>query len=262
MQEDIKQKLDTTLVLVPLKVTLVWRLVLGIADACTVMEDPVRLGIRHWGSIDYSQLKDHLREHPAIKLMDVVAERDSALLERNTAIAEKKAACAERDSALLQRDIAYSDRNSALMERDAAVAALDMVRRQGSANEAATKLMHMVNMAVSCPLLESDVQVMSRDGTDLGIGYAGKSSQKQEKHHNSQKENSTKRKASVQSASQVDKGIISPSKKKKQQQSSCESFPNKQEMEVKTASSVIYDCSTIPIPYCSCTGTNQQCYRW
>eukprot|EP00249_Psilotum_nudum_P010211 c22403_g2_i1 orf=624-1337(+) len=235
------------------------------------MEDPVRLGLSHWGAIDHNRLRDHLREHPALKLMDVITERDAALLERNTAIAEKKAAYAERDSALLQRDVAYADRNSALMERDAAVAALDMIRaererREGTTNEAATKLMHMVNMAVSCPLLETDLQAMPRGSTDFGISYDGKPPVKQVKQGKKvQKENAKKRKAVVQTG-QDTKATKSTSKRKKQQQIPSESTPkvekHKQQLEVKATGSFIYGVSTIPIPYCSCTGANQPCYRW
>eukprot|EP00249_Psilotum_nudum_P010209 c22403_g1_i1 orf=711-1646(+) len=235
------------------------------------MGDPVRLALSHWGAIDHSRLRDRLREHPALQLMDVITERDVAVLERNTAIAEKKAAYTERDSALLQRNVAYADRYSALMERDAAVAALDMVkaereRREGTTDESGTKLIHIMNMAGTGPLLERDLQAIPRDGTDFGISYDGKSSLKQVKHGKKvYDDNARKRKASVQTGHDAT-ATKSSSKRKKLQQTPCESTAkvekHKQDLEVKSTGSLVYGSSVMPIPYCSCTGANQQCYRW
>eukprot|EP00249_Psilotum_nudum_P011932 c23475_g1_i1 orf=278-1057(+) len=88
------------------------------------------------GSSLASEQEEHLalKEYATFKLMQVLPERDTALLERNNAIAERKAAFAERDSAFRQRDIAFAERQNAILERDAAVAALELARgnRTGS----------------------------------------------------------------------------------------------------------------------------------
>jgi uncharacterized protein (DUF3084 family) len=67
-----------------------------------------------------------------IELMDIMAERDAALMEKSTAIAERLAAYAERDAAILQRDIATADRDAAVSNRDAALAALARVEKKSS----------------------------------------------------------------------------------------------------------------------------------
>ncbi|KAJ6336830.1 hypothetical protein OIU76_006662 [Salix suchowensis] len=66
-----------------------------------------------------------MQPQPSMKqIMNIMAERDAAILERNMALSEKKAANAERDMAFLQRDSAIAERNNALMERDNAIATL------------------------------------------------------------------------------------------------------------------------------------------
>ena len=119
------------------------------------MDNPGRLNVVHeWDKVDPSHLKDILRDHPALKLMDVVAERDAAIAERDIAIAEKRTVFAERDSALIQRDVAYADRNTAWMERDAARAALSIVRSGKDNGEAVSKLMHQCLLKVQFQLLK------------------------------------------------------------------------------------------------------------
>lgn len=70
------------------------------------------------------QMKDH-HTTQTIKLMALIAERDSALSERDLALSEKKTAIAERDMAIFQRDAVIANRNSAIIERDNAIAALE-----------------------------------------------------------------------------------------------------------------------------------------
>nr|ADV59357.1 GAGA-binding transcriptional activator [Pinus taeda] len=90
------------------------------------MDDEGRLDIRHWDTLEQS-----VKDHPGLKFMSVLAERDAAILERNTAFSEKKAAFAEKETAIFQRDVAYADRNTAILERDAAAAALNYARDGG-----------------------------------------------------------------------------------------------------------------------------------
>ncbi|XP_010940930.1 barley B recombinant-like protein D [Elaeis guineensis] len=72
-----------------------------------------------------------MKDHQTMKLMAIMAERDSAIHDRNLAISEKKAALAERDMAILQRDAAIVERNNAFLERDNAIAALQYARETG-----------------------------------------------------------------------------------------------------------------------------------
>lgn len=233
------------------------------------MDDPGRIGLHHWPNFETSHLKDYLRDHPAVKLMEVVAERDAAYAERDTAIAEKKTANAERDAALLQRDVAYADRNTALLERDTAIAALTMVRSDKDNTEAAAKLMQMVNIAVNCPAMESTLQGLPKTGNELDNPVEAKQPQKPVKQQGrkAQKDSSKKRKPAVPT-SQDEKSSKSPSKRKRKQQTQHEALVKvekiRQDEGVKNNSVALvpYDGTPPPTPYCSCTGSNQQCYRW
>ena len=77
-----------------------------------------------------SEQADHvaLKEYATIRLMQVMAERDAAIVERDHALADKKAAITDRDSAILQRDIAFAERDAAMIERDNVLVALDSAR--------------------------------------------------------------------------------------------------------------------------------------
>ncbi len=55
-------------------------------------------------------------------VLEMNAERDTALAERDTALAERDTALAERDTALAERDTALAERDTALAERDTALA--------------------------------------------------------------------------------------------------------------------------------------------
>eukprot|EP00250_Pteridium_aquilinum_P034381 c7506_g1_i1 orf=203-1090(+) len=219
------------------------------------MDDPGRMGLHHWAGYDSSHLKDCLKDHPAMKLMDMVAERDSAVAERDTAMAEKKTAFAERDAALLQRDVAYADRNAAWMERDAALTALAMVRSGKDNNEAAAKLMQMVNLGgVPLPVLDSNSQDAPK-----AINGSGKSQGKK---------TTPKKRKSTAAAGQTNKESKPPSKRNRKQKASMDAV-NEVEKHMqdgglnKVSDALVPFFPTVtPIPYCSCTGSNQQCYRW
>ena len=58
------------------------------------------------------------------KFMHIIAERKTAIEERDRALSQKKAALEERDMAIQQRDAAIAERNDAIRERNNAIAAL------------------------------------------------------------------------------------------------------------------------------------------
>lgn len=228
----------------------------------THMDDPGRLGVHPWTNFD---LKHNLREHPALKLMDMVAERDAAFAERDTAVAERKVAVNERDSAFLQRDVAYADRNAAWMERDAAVTALSMVRAGKDHREVAAKLMQMVNMAaVPVSVMEANIQDLPKFGLD---------SEQQVKQ---QGRTASPRKRKLAAATnQITNqnppkaGSKSPSKKKRKQKgeqgtaAKVDKRKPDEGMSNNSGALIPYNGSGVPpIPHCSCTGAGQQCYRW
>lgn len=223
------------------------------------MDDPGRLGIHPWTNFD---LKHNLREHPALKLMDMVAERDAAFAERDTAVAEKKTAISERDSAFLQRDVAYADRNTAWMERDAAVTALSMVRAGKDHREVAAKLMQMVNMAaVPVSIMEPNLEGLPKFDHDSEQQLGKKASPKKRKlpavATQNMNQNTTKA------------GSKSPAKKKRKQKAEqgavakVDKHRHDEGMSNNADALIPFYASGVPpIPHCSCTGANQQCYRW
>ncbi|KAI5059878.1 hypothetical protein GOP47_0024298 [Adiantum capillus-veneris] len=220
------------------------------------MDDPGRMGVHPWPNFD---LKHNLREHPALKLMDMVQEREAAIAERDTALVEKKTAFAERESAYLQRDVAVADRNAAWMERDAAVMALSMVRAGKDYREVAAKLMQMVNMAaVPMPIMEANLQGFSKPGQESD----------QQGKQPGKKASPKKRKFSVVPIQNAKSGPKSPSKKRKQKvEQGAVAKTDKRRTDEDMSNNCdalvpFYTAGVTPIPYCSCTGANQQCYRW
>ncbi|KAH8944169.1 hypothetical protein BDL97_13G094800 [Sphagnum fallax] len=168
--------------------------------------------------------------HVVLQLITVIAERDAALLEKSTAISEKMAAWAERDAALLQRDAALADRDSALLKRDAAISALAKAEKESS----------------SC--------ARKRPSSAGGINPGSKLLQ---------------RVGFAEHYSLVVKKVESWPSPMQRQLQGYQVKGDEEEGQIhgsESASTASY--TTIPvsaptqIPYCSCTGMNQQCYRW
>ncbi|CAL9129426.1 unnamed protein product [Musa textilis] len=74
--------------------------------------------------------QNQMKDHPALKIIALIAERDSVVQERDLAISEKTAALAELDMALKERDAAFAERDNAILERDNAIAALRYAREK------------------------------------------------------------------------------------------------------------------------------------
>ena len=221
------------------------------------MDDPGRMGVHHWGNFDPS-VKMFLGDHPALKLMDVVVERDTAVLERDTAVTEKRTAFAERDSALLQRDAAFADRNTAWMERNAAVAALSIVRSGKDMSGAVAKLMQMLNMSTLPLSLEPNPNVKNENEIDGPPENKGKD--------HARKPTPKKRKDSAIVSQSTTAGSNSPAKRCRKQKGNQDAEPKAlkekdgicNKAEAINPLNIAHDST----PYCSCTGSNQQCYRW
>ncbi|KAH6555327.1 hypothetical protein KP509_1Z265100 [Ceratopteris richardii] len=223
------------------------------------MEDLSRMDHRHWPHFDQSHMKDYLKDHPALKLIDVLAERDAAIAERDTAMAEKKTAFAERDAALLQRDVAYADRNTAWIERDTALAALTMLRSSKDNSETTAKFMHMP--IDSMPPGEGP-PIPGAFGVSPGgkKQHSKKAQDGARKRKRAPKENSEPRRRGPKSSQKAEMQPQLPS-------DAIVMFKGEGSHEELGQTAYIeappFDLMpSIPIPYCSCTGSHQQCYRW
>ncbi|CAK9872192.1 unnamed protein product [Sphagnum jensenii] len=195
----------------------------------------------NWHHHCKAAVSDH---HVVLQLMAVIAERDAALLEKNTAIAEKMAAWAERDAALLQRDAALADRDSALLKRDAAISALAKVEKESSSCARkrpssaggihGSKLLQRVGFAEHYSLVVSPGVPAQNKALHLAVKKV--------------------------------ESWPSPIQRQLQEYQVKGDEEEGQTRESEIASTASY--ATMPvsaptrIPYCSCTGMNQQCYRW
>ncbi|CAM6093882.1 unnamed protein product [Calypogeia fissa] len=205
------------------------------------------------------------RDYAVRKLITIIAERDAAILERNSAIAERTAAYEERDAALLLRDVAYADRDSAMEERDAAVAALEisvnnrtLVEKRASVKD--SKLFHTLSMKKNCtvvgafhPAPSSSIRCSSvNEQIDLSkIGDAKESF------------GGLPRKRKLMVKSTLDRTVRAKRSCRSPQEHGLELGENDEGDYLKGPNDDInVDNVRYPIPYCSCTGVRQQCYRW
>ncbi|KAI5062738.1 hypothetical protein GOP47_0023277 [Adiantum capillus-veneris] len=229
------------------------------------MEDPAKMELRHWANFDQAYLKDFFRDQSTTKLTQVTVERDAAFAERDKALADKKIACNERDAALLQRDVAYADRNTAWVERDKAMTALTIICNNGNDPEGAAKLLQVVNFVANRAHMGNSLICLPDPVEEPNSHGEERSSQRQGKQllKSAKKETPKKRKASVV-ANQEKKGTKSSRKKQKQQEGQGKAGKSKQDEVCKSIVAYVppYDLASTPVPLCSCTGTNRQCYRW
>ncbi|CAM6008584.1 unnamed protein product [Sphagnum balticum] len=195
----------------------------------------------NWHHHCKAAVSDH---HVVLQLMAVIAERDAALLEKSTAIAEKMAAWAERDAALSQRDAALAERDSALLKRDAAISALAKVEKESSSCARkrpssaggihGSKLLQRVGFAEHYSLVVSPGVPAQNKALHLAVKKV--------------------------------ESWPSPIQRQLQEYQVKGDEEEGQTQESEIASTASY--ATMPvsaptrIPYCSCTGINQQCYRW
>eukprot|EP00249_Psilotum_nudum_P017113 c26167_g1_i1 orf=156-1139(+) len=251
------------------------------------MENENKAGLRHMLGPEQAE---HLalKEYATLRLMQVVAERDAAVLERNNAMAERKAAFAERDSALLQRDIAFAERENAIIERDAAVAALEIARGNRSATwncqrretevgrkEAEVIQMHVLNVT---PFGGEGLRTFAADSTMIGAGSncgvvqsplkqgvpaenQGSSKPIQWKKKSREAANAAANMESKRQRSEAEH----PSSQIVQalrEEDNIQQLSNGQVESSEPEQTNISTATSLVIPYCSCTGLNQQCYRW
>nr|WIL94299.1 BPC6 [Gladiolus x hybridus] len=232
------------------------------------------------------QLKDN-----TIKLMSILAERDSAIHERNLALSEKKAALIERDMAIFQRDTAISERNNALIERDNAIAALEY-SRDNSMNGSSTRgcppgcavphcERHHLPPRSSSPQSSGSPYSHGREMNSSEAFPASTISESAERVEQPKKPRESKAKTVLP------KKASKPQRRKKKGGSGGEDLnklvtiaemngewkdvgvpvTKKHRNEWKSEelgglNEVIFDQTTMPAPVCSCTGRVQPCYKW
>ncbi|KAH7307235.1 hypothetical protein KP509_22G051000 [Ceratopteris richardii] len=237
-----------------------------------------------------------LKEYARIRLMQVIAERDAAFIERDNVLAEKKAAINERDSAFLQRDIAFAERDAAIMERDNAMAALENARGHRNLGwnqfkkqpDIKGKDSTLLQMSLpSGPFMVEEPHSFNADPSMLSFINSNSEKiqpmqQSQQSNGKSRKRSSSKAKRDVKNSEGTDVPKSEGKKKRSDNNSNgqegnvplilpvvpyigqeSDQAPQKIEMHnfVQDQKEICFTVTT-PIPYCSCTGMNQPCYRW
>eukprot|EP00249_Psilotum_nudum_P010173 c22381_g2_i1 orf=1-825(-) len=240
-----------------------------------------------------------LQEYAAIKLMQVAVERDAAILERNNAMAEKKAAFAERDFAVLQRDIALAERDNAIIERDAAVAALKLERGTRSREsiqemngdvDSKEPAVSQMNAPDVTDFGDGDLHAFADDGRMAGLAMNCGVLHSPEQHDMQMKtKENSKPKQSKKLSKRATDAAPKPARKRKrvdarnqgsQLVQGVHKVHNEQlahkenndlpllnlqihhSVQEQANARIVMNSANKPIPYCSCTGLNQQCYRW
>lgn len=234
----------------------------------------------------------------SLEVIDIIAERDAAVLEKSIALTEKMAAYQERDNAIMQRDLALVDRDAAILSRDAAIATLARLERKAAGRSRkkpqapqdglmhGTKMLQRVELTENCSLASechpsaghashSGIMVLDAESThcQAGIHRFGR-----DKEPDIEIYVRTKRKgANLTDVTVRGKHSQPPPKKSRnwplthqgQQQpghhpEGVTQVDDEEEegqiREPELLKSRVY--LNTPIPYCSCTGLNQQCYRW
>ncbi|KAJ0971192.1 hypothetical protein J5N97_019151 [Dioscorea zingiberensis] len=227
---------------------------------------------------------NQMKDNYTMKLIAIMAERDTALQERNKALAEKREALAERDKAYLQRDAAIAERNNAIIERDKAFAALealeyacknamhDNVGPGGTTAPIGTKNIphHQQQQQQHHPNANSAPTQLS----DVPYDHAREMHMSEVFPVSTATENTGKprrgrrpKKDSRGQAVPARKPLKSPRKKsRKNEVSVSEEVAKTNYHEWKGQelglNSVAFDDSSMPVPVCSCTGEGHQCYKW
>ncbi|KAJ3680074.1 hypothetical protein LUZ60_016352 [Juncus effusus] len=182
------------------------------------------------------QTSHHLKEN--MKIMSLIAERDSAFQEMSIALAEKKAALAERDMFFLQRDAAISDKNSALTQRDKALSALHHHQQQKQQQK-------QENHQYFHPELYNNNTTFNNNNNDIITNTNTASKSKWSK-----KESKTPTKKPKVTISIQNHQTSTRIRNQQQQDLGLNQLP------------FDFDDSTFPVPVCSCTGKYHQCYKW
>lgn len=202
------------------------------------------------------------------ELVDIIAERDAAQMEKSTAMAERLAAYAERDAAILQRDIATADRDAAILSRDTALAALGRLEKKSSSGRrrpsTQTTTLHGPELAEHCtfasefhPDAANTSGIMVLDTESAHLQRFSKDSQI-EILVRTKRKGGTAEMATGKHPKKARNWQQPPEPQPQQQQ------PGNVDHPPELVNSRSFRSSSVPtpIPYCSCTGVNQQCYRW
>ncbi|KAK6143383.1 hypothetical protein DH2020_023731 [Rehmannia glutinosa] len=192
-----------------------------------------------WNVMSHYQIKEQNSFHMNAKISMLCDEKNAAIKERDRAVAEKKVALDERDIAIEQRDAAIVERDSALRERNNAIAALQF---------------HESTMIA---LLGGGSRGVKR--TNIPSNHHSNNVQSDEYHKGTRtktntdlKMKSSKKPRKVKKIGEdLNRRVTTDGSKAEWDSQDCGSMDQ-----------IRFDESTMPVPFCSCTGVPRQCYKW
>lgn len=181
------------------------------------------------------------------RIMSIMIERDTAIRQRDAAIAEMKEALIERDEAIKQRDEAIAEQDRAQKLRDNAIEDLKHLENaMNSQNFAANGMKgaqdHQSNFA--------DVRITHAFPLSSITAEAIKSSWQTKQS----KQNSRGKKGNTTRAGEASNYYSNASAARK--------FRSEWDEQDLGLNLIAFDESTMPGPVCSCTGEAHPCYRW
>ncbi|KAF6160556.1 hypothetical protein GIB67_019496 [Kingdonia uniflora] len=199
----------------------------------------------------------HMMKDPqalSLKFISIINERDSALHERDAALTEKKTALAERDMAILQRDAAIAQRDNAIMERANAIEAYEYRESSTAITgnspstcslEGGTPRWSKYHYAEPIPVSVSPPLPVSTSASEP----VKRRKSKQPKEAKSTVSKTAKKRK--RRGEDLNKELVL-------------SNPGAGDWKDQDSglNQVTYDETTMPVPVCSCTGNQQQCYKW
>lgn len=197
-----------------------------------------------WNMMPQYQMKDQNQNAIQMnrKFMHIVAERKTAIEERDRALSQKKVALEERDMAIQQRDAAIAERNDAIRERNNAIAALHFHEatmnpqpqrgaKRTHHHHTQPSYMREPRVTEAFPLTAVQAEPVNRSKLTT---KETKSRKKQKKVGEDLNRNVTTDGSKAEWDAQ----------------------------EFGLVEQISFDQRTMPIPICSCTGVARQCYKW
>lgn len=209
-----------------------------------------------WNMVPQYQIKDQNAFFMHGKIANIIAERDAAFEERDRALSERKAAIDERNLVIQQRDAAISERDSALRERDIAIETLRFQETtmntawNSTIQRGSKRVHHVANYPLVAAYNTKEGPITNAFPLQAVSSEARKVPQ----------EKLTKRKKVVPSKSQLKVKKISEDLNRHVTTDWSKAEWDAQHLGLMKE--IVYDGSTMPIPVCSCTGVQHQCYKW
>ncbi|KAH7285139.1 hypothetical protein KP509_33G015200 [Ceratopteris richardii] len=218
------------------------------------MEDASNLDFRQWANLDPAYLRQLFMCQQSNLKFDEVQQINPPFSGRDTVILEHNNPNVVHTFPLLQREITYADRHAAaLVERDNVLATLSMIQDD----------INLDKLPETLSILSPHLPV---DGMDNNHHVENNPTQRQKQTGKKSGNESSKKRKEDGVTSQPNKASKTPRKRQKARDqhgaANVEKIKRDDNVNGVVTHEFQIDVSTTASPFCSCTGTNRQCYRW